>query len=338
MKKRSSFGLIVGILSLIVVAAELFSRRPAPIRPMASPTSTPRPVPTEHFEPFPTHYIVTVSPTSIPLQATYTSIAGETADVLATQTLLPIETPTLIFKGSITPLSLFTPTLQPSDIPPTNAPTPTLIFFPSPTFTPFRGTATPPVPVAYSMDGKAKDCYKGPSTAYIRLDSFKLVRIAGRDATDKWWYILIYKGQGVYVSCWVQRDQVTTGGNLSALSVTEPETPLITQVKLGVPGEQVKDAVYTASIICDDAGMDTMLHFSAQIFADGPMDDIGYRWETSAPSRFKIFHTPIKGWDAPAEIKLDLPVPSIAGVYSLSLRTTFPMEVVGELQVVVQCR
>jgi len=326
MKKRFSFALALGIVLLIVVAAELVSRRVvAALRPTITLTATASRIPTATglFDYFPTHRPVSVSPTSLPLRATYTLIPGETPDLVATPTLLPIATATLF----------------PTDVPPTDVPTLTLIPFPSDTGTPSRGTATPQVPVAFIMDGKPKACYKGPSPAYIQLDTFNQpVRVAGKDVTGQWWYILIYKGQGNYVSCWVAADQATVGGNLSSLSVTEPETPQITRVTVDVPGGALTNGGYIATIACDDGVTNTTLHFSGQVFTDGPMKDIGYAWSINAPVKFKPEHTSVKSWDAPATVQLDLQLPSMAGVYTLTLRTTFPVEAVDTLQVLVQCK
>ncbi len=326
MKKRYSFALVIGILLVLVVAAELVSRRVAAvISPALTLTSTASRIPTATwlFANFPTHRPVSISPTSFPLRPTYTLIPGETPNLLATPTLLPISTDTLL----------------PTDIPPTYVPTQTLIPFPSETGTPSHGTATPQVPVAFVPDGKPKACYKGPSPAYIQLDTFSQpVRVAGKDVTGQWWYILIYKGQGNYVSCWVAADLVTVGGDLSSLSVTEPETPQITHVTVGVPGDALKNGGYVATVACDNGVTTTKLHFSGQIFTDGPIKDIGYAWSIDAPIKFKPEHTSVTSWNIPATILLDLPVQSIAGVYTLSLRTTFPVEQVGTLQVVVQCK
>jgi hypothetical protein len=326
MKKRYSFALALGVLLVIVVAAELVSRQVvAARRPTRALTSTASRIPTATwlFANFPTHRPVSMSPTSLPLRATYTLIPGETPELVATPTLLPIATATLL----------------PTDSPPSAVPTLTLISFPSGTVTPSRGTATPQVPVAFIPDGKPKACYKGPSPAYIQLDTFNQpVRVAGKDVTGQWWYILIYKGQGNYVSCWVAADLVTVGGDLSSLSVTEPETPQITHVTVDVPGGALKNGGYVATIACDDGVSTTTLHFSGQIFTDGPIKDIGYAWNIDAPVKFKPEHTSVKSWDAPATIPLDLPLASTAGVYTLTLRTTFPVEAVGTLQVVVQCK
>lgn len=323
MKKRFSFLLVVGILVIVLVVAELFSQRRASARLALSATATHALAPTETllFERFPTRPPVTISPTSIPLQATYTSIVGETPNLLATPTLLPIDTPTLLS----------------SNTPPKNIPTATLIFFPSLTSTPFGGSPTPPVAVAYSLDDKPRSCYKGPSLAYIEMDTFKVSRIAGKDLAGAWWFLLVNKGQGAYVSCWVARNQVSTGGNLDTLPVVEPELSDITQVKVSVPGQPVTNGEYVASIACDDGITKTTLHFFGQVFANGPLEDLGYRWDTDAPVKFKVAHGIIQAWDLPAESTLELPVPSKAAVYSLSLRTTFPAEAVGGLQVIVRC-
>ena len=323
MKQRLPFLGIVAVLVVVLFAAELFLPHRSALLPLLSATPTKLPAKTlPAFVPFPSHPPIGISPTSIPLQATHTSIAGETPDLLATQTLLPIDTPTLML-----------PEPQASFIP-----TQTLIFFPTPTSTPFGGSATPPVPVAYSIDGKPKSCYGGPSLAYIELTTFNISRIAGKDQAGAWWYLLVYKGQGNYVSCWVAGEQVTTGGNLDSLSVVEPELSQVTQVKVSAPGQPATATEYIATIICDDGITNTTLRFAGQISSNGPLSDVGYRWDTDAPVKFTAAHTPIPSWDVPAQLTVALPVPSMAATYSLSLRTTFPMEAIGRLQVIVRCQ
>lgn len=323
MKKRSTLQWIVDIIGLVLLAVAVLTIYKQSTTPSVSATPT-NPIPptaTRLFEHFPTQPPVSTSPTTIPLRATYTSIIGETPNLLATQTLLPIDTPTLF----------------PSDTPSDDFPTATLISFPTAAPTALRGTATPFVTVAYSVDGKPKPCYKGPSLSYIEMDTFKVSRIAGKDSTGEWWYLLVFKGQGVYVSCWVARDLVTTGGNLDNLSVVEPDLSDITQVKISVPGQPVTDNQYIATIPCDDGVTKTTLRFVGQVFANGPLNNIGYRWDTDAALKFKAAHGIIKSWDVPAETTLELPIPSTAASYSLNLRTTFPVEVVSEIQVIIKC-
>jgi hypothetical protein len=170
------------------------------------------------------------------------------------------------------------------------------------------------------------------------MDIFKITQIVGKDGSGKWWFLMINKGRGVYVPCWVSVERVTTGGDLAGLSVTEPELPQITQVKVTVPGQPATGAEYTQTIACDTGITNTTLHFTGQVSADGPFEDVGYLWTTDAPARFQPGHTPVKAWDAPAEIDVDLPVPSQAGSYTLTLRTTFPMEVLGELRFTIKCK
>jgi len=149
---------------------------------------------------------------------------------------------------------------------------------------------------------------------------------------------LINKGQGVYVSCWVSVDQVSIGGDLSDLSVTEPELPQITSVKVIAPSQPANDTEYVQTIVCDAGLTNTTLHFTGQISADGPIKNVGYIWKTDAPAQFQPGRASVKAWDAPAEINVDVPVPSQAGTYSLSLRTTFPAEVLGELRFTLKCK
>lgn len=313
MKTRLFFALWACLLTVFLIVGLLPSPpvHPAALADTPTPTPTPSPAPTDTrppFVPFPTHFPLSASLTPIPQEATYTSLAPETPDVVASSTLLPI-------------------------------PTATLIFFATVTATPYGGTATPPVPLAYALDGKPTACYKGPSPAYIQMDVFKITQIVGRDASGKWWFLMINKGRGVYVPCWVSVDRVATGGNLAGLSVAEPGLPQITQVKVTFPGQPAAGVPYVQTIACD-AGLTntTTLHFIGQIFTDGPLEDVGYLWTTDAPAQFQPGRAPVKAWDAPAEIAVNVSVPSQAGTYTLSLRTTFPMEVLGELRFTLKCK
>ena len=194
MKTRFSFGLVAALLTVLLVVGLLPSSQTPSAAVAASATPTPSLAPTDTrlpIVPFPTHFLISVSLTPSPRKATYTSLAAETPDVIVPPTLLPI-------------------------------PTATLIFFATTTATPYGGTATPPVPVAYALDGKPTACYKGPSLAYIQMDTFKITRIVGKNPTGTWWFVLIDKGQGVYVSCWVSGDQVATGGNYLPRRAMEP--------------------------------------------------------------------------------------------------------------------
>lgn len=325
MKQRLPFLVGIIFLTMVLVVAELLTRPRLAIPVMSSPTRARTLLASEgdvSFEKFPTHFVLSVSPTSIPLKATYTLAASQTPSKLATDTLLPLTTSTQ--------LSNPTQALLPSSTP---------VFFASVTATPFGGSATPPVPVAYSRDGKTQPCYKGPSLKYVQTDVFNVARIAGFDSTGTWWYLLVFKEQGsMAISCWAADQQVLTAGNMTELSIVEPELPQITQAKISAPGTLDDNGDYTASIFCDDGLTDATLHFSGQIFGNGPLKDIGYRWVTDAPVSFKVAHTAIAAWDAPAQVTLDLPVPSQAAVYTLSLRTTFPMEAVGVLTIHVTCR
>lgn len=321
MKQRLPFVLGIVFLTVVLVIAELLTRsRSATISPTLTRTLAANNAAVA-FGKFPTHFVLPVSPTPIPLKATYTISASYTPSILATYTLILPGTSTLPPNPSATVFPSATP-----------------VFFATVTPTPFGGSATPPVPVAYSRDGKAQPCYKGPSLAYAQVDTFNAARLAGFDTTGSWWYLLVFKGQGVTISCWAADKQVLTAGNLSELSVVEPELPQITQVKISAPGALDENGDYTASILCDDAATDATLHFSAQIFSTGPLKDIGYRWDTDAPVSFKAAHITIAAWDAPAQILLDLPVPAEAADYTLSLRTTFPVEAVDGLTVHVTCR
>jgi len=166
---------------------------------------------------------------------------------------------------------------------------------------------------------------------------FNIAQIVGKDATGRWWYLLVYKGNGIFINCWASSKQVTTGGNLVGLSVSEPKLPQITRVEVGVSGQATTEAEYTQTISCDGSASKVTLQFTGLVFADGPMERIGYAWESDAPSQLKPGQTSVAAWNAPAQIPVDLSVPAQAGSYSLSLRTTFPLEVVGELRFRLQC-
>ncbi len=320
MKTRLTFVLLAVLTIFLVVG--LLSRLQTPSASVAASGTPTQPPPPTEPPPSPTRSRLSQSPTTIPLRPTYTSIPGETPETIDTPTLLPIDTPTLL----------------PPDTQPAPIFTETLILFATATSTPNGGTATPPVPVAYAIDGEPQTCYKGPSLAYIKMDAFKIARIVGKDLAEQWWFLLIDKGQGLYVSCWVSSDQVTTGGNLASLSVTEAELPQITRVQVSVPGQAETGAEYVQTIACDTGLTNTTIRFTGQIFTDGPLADLGYVWTTDAHVRFQVKHTSVKAWDAPAQVEVDLPVPSKAGSYSLSLRTTFPTEMLDELRFTVKCK
>lgn len=316
MKTRFSLVFFAGLLALFaclltvpLVVGLLPSPGPTPT-PTATATASGTPTPSPTIIPSATASWTRLarSPTSIPLQATYTSIAGETPQTLATPTLLPVATETLILFATITS-------------------------------TPFGGTATPPVPVAYASGEKAEACYKGPSPAYIEIDTFEIATIVGKDTDEKWWYLLVHKGDGVFINCWVSGDQVTTGGNLSGLLIQQSELPQITQVKVEVPGQPATDAEYVATIACNTDAADTAgtVHFTGRIIANGPIPNVGYTWDTDVPAQLPAGRVAVKAWDDPAQINLALPVPARAGVYFIRLRTTFPMEALGELRFTVRC-
>ena len=322
MKIRLSFALLVTLLAAMLVVALMPSLEPAfrAVAASGTPTSAPSPTGTPSPSASPTWPLV--SPTSIPLQPTYTSIPAETPELSASQTLLPIQTPTLLMAGSQTLLPISTATLAP---------------FPTMTPTAFGRTATPPVPIAFTTDGKPQSCYKGPSLAYATRDMFAIAQIVGKDAGGGWWYLLVYKGNGIFVYCWASGEQVTTGGNLGGLSVIEPDLPAITQVEVHPSGQPATGTEYVQTIVCDGGKSKTTLHVTGLIFADGPLARVGYAWRSDAPAQLEPGHAAVSAWDAPAQIRVDLSVPAQAGSYSLSLRTTFPLEVVGTLRFTLRC-
>lgn len=303
MKIRLSFVLLAAFLTVLLAVGLLPSpTATATAYPTGTMSGTPTPLPS--WTPSPTP--LAQSPTAVPLPATHTSLPGETPQTLATSTLLPI-------------------------------PTETLIFFPTSTAT-VGGTATPPVPVAYAEEETLEACYKGPSRAYIQTDSFEIAAITGKDESGEWWYVLFPKGQGVFVNCWVAGDEVTTGGNLESLLVTQAELPQITEAKIESANQTAEDREIVKTVACGHDSPDAVLHFIGRIFANGPVERVGYIWDTNAPVDFKPEQTAIEAWDTPARINLALSVPAQSATYSLSLRTTFPMEAVGELRFTVQCK
>lgn len=308
MKTRLSFGLFAALLTVLLIVGLLPSPGAAPAATATATASGTPTYPPSMTPPLPTPSWTRLarSPTSIPLQATYTSAAGETPQMVATSTLLPISTETLILFATMTS-------------------------------TPFGGTATPPVPVVYAAGEKPEMCYKGPSVAYVEVDRFEAAGIVGKDTTETWWYLLVPKGQGVFINCWVAVDQVTTGGNLSGLLVQQPELPQITQVKIEVPGQAVTGAEHVETIECGPTGANVVLHFTGRIFANGPVENVGYAWDTDVPAQLTPERIAVAAWDDPAQIDLALPVPARAGTYFLNLRTTFPMEALGELRFTVRC-
>lgn len=315
--KGRLFILAVVVLLMVLLTVELVLRRgalPAAIFSATPGRNTAASSGVVPVEKSPTHMNLVVSPTSNPVEGTISWIASETPAMLDTPTLLPLTTPQPIL------------------------PSQTPVFVPSATPIRLDGSATPPIPLAYSQDGKPQTCYKGPSLAYIKADDFVVARIAGKDRSGAWWYLAVYLGNGLEINCWVADEQIETAGNLTALSVVEPELSQITLIKLAAPGPLESNGDYIATILCDDGATSTTLHFSAQIFSTGPLSSVGYRWDTDAPVAFKAERGSIESWDVPAQTALDFPIPSMEGRYLLSLRTTFPVEVFSGLYVVVRCR
>src|SRR5258706_2455615 len=210
-------------------------------------------------------------------------------------------------------------------------PSETLITFPSRITTAVAGTSTPSVPIAFSQDGNSITCYKGPAVEYIVKTTFKLAQIIGKDRAGQWWYLVVNKGQNIFVYCWVSTRQVITAGNLSTVLVYEPELAQITRVEIDPPGQP-------ATVSCGSGAGEVIFHFTGRIFADGPLENLGYTWETDTPLAFPPEQTSVESWNIPAEIQVEIPAPAQAGIYSLRLRSLYPMEASGELKFEVSCQ
>lgn len=303
-RSRSSF-IVVAVILVALLAINLLPSLETPELPEFSVTltGTPFAIKTALLSERATR--LAVSPTSIPLQPSHRTRPGETPVSVATDTLLPF-------------------------------PTATLNQFPTQTLAPAYGSATPVVPIAYSRDGKPVTCLKGPSFDYIPIDVFKVAVIIGQDGTHEWWYLLFDKGQGLIVNCWVLRQQVMSSGNMAGILVAEPELPQITQIKIEMNGRPATNPEQI--VACNSGGENLILHFSASISTNGPIKKIGYAWQTNAPGEYKPGQLSVPGWKTPGRINIDISVPSQAASYYLRLRTTFPMEVIGEAQFTLKCQ
>jgi len=304
MRTRFSWVSIVGFLATIVVITLLPRSTALPGPPLPTPSSTPAASATVPFVAYATRPARTA--TSLPLQPTHTSAA--------TWTFAAVPSETLAAAGTATLLSF--PTAQP---------------------TPASGSATPPVPIAVSKDGKAVACTKGPGVEYIVKTNFKAAQIVGKDPSAAWWYLAVYKGNNVFINCWVSAQQVDVSGNLSGVLVNEPEAAQITRIQIVPPAGTLTAAVFT--VACGSGAQAPVLHFTGQIFADGPIMNVGYTWGIdNTRMAFPHEQTRIQGWNTPAAVTLDLPLPAEAHSYDLSLRSLYPMEASADFQFEVKCR
>lgn len=231
--------------------------------------------------------------------------------------------PTLTFIPTLTALPSATVTRLPSSTvtpPPSNTPMPP------------NGSPTPSVPMVLSADKKDVQCYTGPGVDYQPGYIFKAAEIIGKDKAGLWWYIQTYDKQANPVYCWVGTKSTHTAGNLSTVPVTEAEKASVTAVKVSVDGESVQE------LACGQDIAQTDFHFTGKITTSGPVDKLRYQWVTDAGMRFSPKQTQIRAWDAPAQFKLTISVPTQAGTYSLDLRTISPNEIVGIVQFSVKCR
>jgi hypothetical protein len=255
--------------------------------------------------------------------------------LLATETLIPLPSTSTSQPDTPTPIFLPAEATQPQV--PTRTPMPFLSGTPTPVGdipTP-SVTPTPSVPTAYSMDGKPVPCSKGPGIEYLpnitnEFDS--QAEIVGKDKTGKWWYMRIAKNDGSNVYCWVQDKMVATGGDLSKVVVVEPQAGSVTAVNIYL------DTDYIRTVVCGQKGETVSFRFRGEIVADGPIKAAKYIWETNAGVKPKTEQIPVRAWNDPANLKLNLTVPAKEGTYSLTLRVTFPNEMLWVVQFGVKCQ
>jgi hypothetical protein len=185
--------------------------------------------------------------------------------------------------------------------------------------------------MAFSSSGSPLGCYKGTAAEYKPLVDFTRAEIIGVDVAGKWWYLKVDLGLGKLIDCWVSQRNVMTGGNLSAIPVAEPQSAQITDLGIYVTSNP-------RFVNCNALVDMPLLEFSGWIRADGPLDEVKYTWETSAPAQLALPGAiQIVGWHVPREVTVRLPVPARAGAYSLMLRSLAPNEMVSSITFVVQC-
>ena len=233
-----------------------------------------------------------------------------------------------------------TPTLIPAAATKTVGPSSTPIPSSTQTETPAPGPSpTPTVPMAFAPSGEPLACRKGPDSRYKVLTDFTAAEIVGMDESGKWWYLMVEKGPGNYVYCWVLQKQVNTGGVLANVIVAEPELARVTDVSVDVLNVTPDPLLgYVKTVNCSNSTDGPVFHVVGLISADGPLDQVKYLWGGSAVKDIAPQETHITGWDEPQTIKLDLAFPASEGTYSLRLFVFLPNENLSMQKLVVKCK
>jgi hypothetical protein len=188
------------------------------------------------------------------------------------------------------------------------------------------------VPTAFTPDGNDVRCFAGPGIEYQPGTAFKQAEIVGKDEDGLWWYVKVYDRQMKAVFCWVSDKKVNAAGDLSVVPLMEVTPASVTAVNIYLDGD------YTQTVECSKKSGNPVFHFSGEIVTDGPVKKMKYIWETNAGMKFPEQQKNVLAWDSPARFKLQISVPAREGTYSLTLRTTFPNELIWVVQFVVMCK
>ena len=292
MRTRFSFALLVTFLAAVLVIGLLPSIPPEQFSDRAASTPGVAALPSATAQPFAGHAAPARTLTVVPAPSTHTPAPTEKLN------LLPSET---------------------------------LIAFPIGTSTRFEGTPTAAVPSVFANGSSADSCATGPGPGYAPAASFRSAEIVGRDQPGNWWFLKVDQGGAHYIFCWVAGKQVSTGGDLSRVVVSEAAQAGITQVRIDTPA-----AVQTVS--CAAGAPAVAFHVTGQITTDGPIENISYVWETDAPLQLHQGQVRVNAWNEPAGVELDFSLPAHAALYFLRLHTTLPMEAVAVLSFEVKCK
>ena len=218
---------------------------------------------------------------------------------------LPSGAPTPTATATAAPLSSATSTQPaataiPSDTPlPTNTPLPT-------------ATSTPTIPIVWASS-VAVNCRYGPGTAWASVSALQLnvtAEIAGRNASNDWWYIKDPLNPGSF--CWVAMSVTNAAGNLAPIPVVSPPTALVTGVTVD------------ANVSYSACGGPNPIQFSGTITTNGPTT-VTYQWEitgdkqnTTSPETLKFDVAGTKDVPDPGAYSAD------CGKYTITLHVTDP--------------
>jgi len=218
---------------------------------------------------------------------------------------LPSGAPTPTAAATAAPLSSATSTQPaataiPSDTPlPTNTPLPT-------------ATSTPTIPIVWASS-VAVNCRYGPGTAWASVSALQLnvtAEIAGRNASNDWWYIKDPLNPGSF--CWVAMSVTNAAGNLAPIPVVSPPTALVTGVTVD------------ANVSYSACGGPNPIQFSGTITTNGPTT-VTYQWEitgdkqnTTSPETLKFDVAGTKDVPDPGAYSAD------CGKYTITLHVTDP--------------